>query len=75
MSSKAGLRAIKRLKAGGKLREIKKTVISDMTLLQRDPKGFTELQFKKLMDIAVSLHQEETLKRCCLEYTKEKDTE
>ena len=63
---------MERLKATGKLRDIKRTVVSDITLLQRDPKAFTELQFKKLVDIAVSLHQEQILKEMCKRYAEEK---
>ena len=70
MSSKAGLRAQMRVGAAGKLRQIRSTVKSDVSLLQNAPDQFIAAQFVKVANMAAKLNQQNALRKMCEDYFK-----
>lgn len=68
MSSKAGLRAQMRIGAAGKLRQIRSTVKSDVSLLQNAPDQFIAAQFCKVANMASKLNQQHALRKMCEDY-------
>jgi hypothetical protein len=73
MSSKAGLRAQERLGALGKLRQMKSTVKSEISMLQHEPDKFITLQFTKLIKIAKTMNQEKQLLQLAIDYVGGKE--